>query len=408
MHLRLLRKNARYTKTIFALAFFGLSLVPFVLSGFDARPEYVRKVGLHLRHMRLIGEPVAAADAWLAGTNQPVQERRQLTAFPRKWTGSWIDINKNYALFEKWFSDNLGLRNVMIRTKNELDFQLFHSSTRVYFGKDQQIYGRHLIDVELPATERALDTPEKVDAVYRGVVRLSEQLKAEDITTVFVTPMMKEYFMRGQLPFFAPHLPADSNFMHLYARMKASPDLHFVDVYQIIKSIQPTYQIYYRQDFHWTNISALVVAQASTNMLAELTRSTTRWQHPVVTEQALILGSDARFAALMDEKKIPEQDLKKTWIDRHSFTELDPKATGIEFETNTLNDPSLIPPACLYGNSFSDGMLAAGLPDYFQKMTKFDRDRPLNEIPAMMKGHCKVAIVQVLDLSTSLWQSVQQ
>ncbi len=411
MHLRLIRKTAPVTKIVFALFFFAASALPFVLSAYDARPPHVSAAIARLRHLRYVGDSFATADDWLVETNQPVQELRPLASLPTHWIGKWFDVNKNYAAFETWFSDNLGLRNVMIRTKNELDYQLFHSSTRVYFGQGQQIFGRHLIDVELPSTEQLLATPADIDAVYRGVVKLSEQLKAEGITTVFVTPMMKEYFIPGQLPFFAPRLPTNSQFMQLYARMKASPNLHFIDVFSIIKSIQPKYQIFYRQDFHWTNISALEVAKASTNELADLAGSPIRWQHPVVTEQAQILGSDARFAALMSEQKIPEQDLKKTWVDRHTFTTYDPKttaSTGIEFETDTINDPRLIPSACLYGNSFSDGMLAAGLPDYFQKMTKLDRMQSLADVPALMKGRCTVAIVQVLDLSTSLWQSIKQ
>jgi alginate O-acetyltransferase complex protein AlgJ len=294
MSAKLWNKQALITKTIFPLVFVFFSLVPLVLSADTTCPAFLVRLAGHLYRAPLIGLPLRTADEWIQKTDQPVQELRPLASFPSQWKGSWFDVDKNYALFEKWFSDNLGLRNVMIRVKNELDYRLFHSSTRVYFGKGDQIYGRHLIDVELPSTEAALDTSEKIDAVYRGVVKLSDDLKAIGITTVFVTPMMKEYFIPGQLPFFAPRLPANSNFMRLYDRMKASPELHFVDVYQIIKSIQPKYQIFYKQDFHWTNTSALEVAKASTDMLADLTGSATRWQHPVVTKQTPFLGSDAQ------------------------------------------------------------------------------------------------------------------
>ncbi|TAL97280.1 MAG: hypothetical protein EPN73_07115 [Paraburkholderia sp.] len=296
----------------------------------------------------------------------------------------------------------------MIRTKNELDYRLFRSSTRVYFGKGLDIFGRNLIDNELPATELLLAKPENVDAITRGAVKLTAQLKDEGTTAIWVVPMMKEYFNPNRLPFFAPRLAIPSNFQTLYGSLKKQPDLHFVDVFQIIESLKGKYPIFHQQDFHWTDMSAMAVASDTVNTIARLSESKTRWEHPMEVIYEPQIGSDARFSARLNEEGIPAPVLKKTWQDRHTFASLDPKTTGLEFETNAIDDPDLLPPTCMYGNSFGDGMLRAGMTDYFKKFTKFDRALPLSAIPDLARGRCKYMVIQILDLSSGLWASLRK
>lgn len=337
---------------------------------------------------------------------EAVQELRPLAPFPSSWQGSAMDIDKNYARFEKWFADHVGFRNLMIRAKNEIDYRLFRSSSRVYFGRDEQLFGRKIADIELPATERILDTPEKIEAVYQGVIRFSERLKAQGVTPLFVSPVQKQYFTRDSLPFFAPRLPEASNFMKLYQRLNDSPDLHFVDVIGIIRAKQAEFPTYYRQDFHWTDLTALAVAAATTNRIAALEGSKNGWRHPLDIQVEPFVGSEARFSALLSAGPLQEPMLKKTWKDRDTMVQLDPTVTGLEFETGVLDDDSLLPPACMFGNSFSDGMLRAGIIEHFRKFTKLDRAQPLQEVPRLVQGKCKYLIVQVLDIQTGHWLSL--
>jgi alginate O-acetyltransferase complex protein AlgJ len=392
-------------------AILALSLIPFLLAITAPTPEIQGKRSQLLSKIPLVGLLCVAIEKWYAINIEPVQEMRPLVTFPASWEGGWHDINKNYARFEKWFADHLGLRDLMIRSKNELDYRLFRSSTRVYFGKEDGVIFRSIVDRELPFTESILDTPEKIDTIYRGVVHYAERMKAQGVTTVFITPMQKLYFSRGLLPFFAPHFPESTNFMALYQRMRNDQRLHFVDVFEILKSNQAQFPIFYRQDFHWTDMAALAVAKETVNLISALENSATRWQHPIAFEYKPIVGPDARFAARLisrnDVLQVPL--LIKTWQDVHTVKQLNAKQTGLEFETDTLLDnPDLLPQTCMYGNSFSDGLVRAGLADYFQSFTKLDRNRPLSDVPDLTKGRCKYLIVQILDLSTATWLSLKQ
>lgn len=388
---------------------FALSIIPSVLL-FTASTPAVRKARSDfISKLPLIGSTYVAAKTWYSENVYPVQELRVLASFPTEWRGRLLDVDKNYVQFEHWYGDHLGLRDLMIRTKNEADYQLFRSSSRAYFGSDNYIYGRHLVDLELPATEALLNSKGSIEAVHIGLVGYAKQLQSEGVTPIFVIPMQKEYLVPDHLPFFAPRLPQNSNFMALYDRLKRDPDVNVIDVLGILESLRSQYPIYYKQDFHWTDMSALAVARDTTNLIANLEHSSVRWEHPIEIEYAPTVGSDARFAARLDAKeKTLEPELVRRWKSVHTQSTLNAAQTGLEYDTDTLERTGLLPPTCMYGNSFSDGMLRAGIADYYQRFTKLDRARPLSSVPELVKGRCKYVIIQILDIQTAHWLSLRK
>ncbi|EEF21837.1 conserved hypothetical protein, partial [Ricinus communis] len=166
------------------------------------------------------------------------------------------------------------------------------------------------------------------------------------------------------------------------------------------------FPIFYRQDFHWTDLSAMVVAADVTDSIARLEGSPLRWRHAMQPDYQPFTGSEARFAARLNaQERVLEPQLKRTWTPRHHDT---PAAAGSgwEFSTDLLDDPALLPPTCMYGNSFSDGMLRAGLTEHFRQFHKLSRALPLTQVPALLHGQCRYLIVQVLDIQTGHWSSL--
>src|SRR5260221_396162 len=65
----------------------------------------------------------------------PLEERRQPTAFPSPALLS--QANGDFANgLNAWFDDRVGFRDLFIRSKNQIDYSLFHTSRKVYVGKD--------------------------------------------------------------------------------------------------------------------------------------------------------------------------------------------------------------------------------------------------------------------------------
>ena len=63
----------------------------------------------------------------------PLEERRASHPFPS--VQLLTATNGDFAAgLNKWFDDRVGLRDLFIRAKNQIDYTLFHTSKKVYVG----------------------------------------------------------------------------------------------------------------------------------------------------------------------------------------------------------------------------------------------------------------------------------
>lgn len=339
---------------------------------------------------------------------EKVQEMRALAPPPTHWQGGLMEIDKNFVAFDRWFNDHLAFRSLMIRLKNQLDYALFRSSSRVYFGADQEIYGRALLDDQLPAVERVFAQPDADVRIRAGLLALSAELKARGSVMILVTPMQRQHFSQKALPFFAPHMQQPSNFMRVYESLRNTPGLEFIDVHGAMSRMEPKYPLYFKQDFHWSDFSARAASIEIATRIAKLEAREFEWRYPLETMVKPEVGSDARFAALMTEKPIDELRVdNRSWPAVHEIHYEDPAQTGLEYVTDELADPALLPSTCLFGNSFSDGMVNVGLLNHFQKLTRLQRDSALDLVPDRINGRCRYVVLQLLDISPA-WATLAQ
>lgn len=66
---------------------------------------------------------------------KPMEEFRKLATFPiitlSRVQNDYRGVVKK---FEAWFDDNFGLRNILIRIKNQIDYSLFSVTENVWVG----------------------------------------------------------------------------------------------------------------------------------------------------------------------------------------------------------------------------------------------------------------------------------
>jgi hypothetical protein len=75
----------------------------------------------------------------------PVEERRAADPFPplHLLTGTNGDFA---AKLNTWFDDRVGFRDLLIRSKNQVDYSLFHTSKKVFIGANGWLFDRHQFD----------------------------------------------------------------------------------------------------------------------------------------------------------------------------------------------------------------------------------------------------------------------
>jgi hypothetical protein len=80
----------------------------------------------------------------------PLQENRTKSPFPDPML--LLDNSTAPAFAEKlnlWVDDRVGLRDLFIRIKNQIDYSAFSASRKVYVGSDGVLFNRDLTDARL-------------------------------------------------------------------------------------------------------------------------------------------------------------------------------------------------------------------------------------------------------------------
>jgi len=324
---------------------------------------------------------------------------RRLAELPTRWEGKPWDFDKNFAAFDRWFNDNMAYRSLMVRLKNQLDYWLFSSSDRAYFGPHGEIYGRKLLDSQLPTSEHLFEN--EAPAVVGGLRLLRAQLESQGTHLILIAPMQRQHFTQAGLPFFAPHMTEPSQFMsRLYPQLQRELGSDFIDAHALMNAIPKGQPRFFKQDFHWSDFAAREASIQIAGRIATLDGVPFQWRYPLETYTENEVGSDARFAALLVAEPVAEVRVdNRKWPAVHNINYQDVSATGLEYVTDEVTASGMLPSTCLYGNSFSDAMVSVGLLNHFSSMARVGRDIPIWDLPKVTKGRCKYLVVQLLDIS---------
>jgi alginate O-acetyltransferase complex protein AlgJ len=293
---------------------------------------------------------------------EPVQENRRL-ASPPGWAGA-TRVSKTIEQAMKWFDDHFGLRSLLIRVKNQIDYSVFHTSGRVYVGRDGWIIRKGIIDSEEPAIERM--TVQAMDAVEQMLVRVRDVLARRNVRLVVVTAQMAYKFYPEGLPRSVAFAAKWRRFDDFRARLENLPGVIYVDTTKLLMPLRSQYRLYQRTDFHWSNTGAFFAAKALVDAIAAAEgEPRLGWTAPLRAAPRRYAGWDARFMPIF----FPVQEVGHFFEDPPAgASSLVRKRDVAPFDliTNTAaGSPRLLPPLVVLGDSFFDPMLEAGLPNHF-------------------------------------------
>jgi alginate O-acetyltransferase complex protein AlgJ len=332
-----------------------------------------------------------------------IAENRRLAPWP-----TWQDPVHYSAAAEAWIMDHIGMRSLMIRAKNELDYQLLRSSRRVYFGKDDYLFLRRWNDERLPALTHILQDPQQRTTLARQITEQVAWYEAQGLTCYVIIAPSKEFIYPEYLPWYITP-PSYQQMVNFEAELRQN-GVRIVPTYDILQTTKPLVpQLYYPQDFHWNRIAAYYVGQY---ILADLQkyRPSNMVKLPTITISAGPTPvHDRTFAALLTEHlSYPPSfegriDLP---IERSKITN-----PGANLITYPADMPVMYPQQSLLivGDSFSARLHDAGFAGGFSSVYRTGRPRDRTAFATWLKNTNITTIVwQLRDMSLPLYLADQE
>jgi hypothetical protein len=181
--------------------------------------------------------------------------------------------------FERWFSQNFGFRNHLIKTYNQILYSLFKESPTsgvgegLILGEEKQIYGiddiRSFIQLSQPFAR------DKMQAIGSALAELQGLLRKKGITFIVLLTPNKATLYPEYLPHSLRHISkyGENENYEIYRATLAKYKINTVDGVQILKSIkeESVYPLFPRGGFHWNDLGAFYVLRELMAKIEELT-----------------------------------------------------------------------------------------------------------------------------------------
>lgn len=237
--------------------------------------------------------------------SERVTENRRLTAFPTALPQNMTEVAAAAVQTEQWLSDHYGWRSLLIRAKNELDYRVFGTSSRVYFGSDDVIYMRRWTDERLPALDAVLHDPSRRAALTERIRARIAFYRAQGIRPIMVVAPSKELIYPEYLPWYVPRY--DSTALRAYIAELNAQGIEVIDGEQLLLAAKPTQpMLFHKQDFHWNRVAAHLVADEVLSRVSTTIPPVRPFRQTVTVVSAPSPFADRDFAALwFDRYDVP-------------------------------------------------------------------------------------------------------
>ena len=315
---------------------------------------------------------------------RPLTENRYKIPRPADWKTMFETGTPFAKKYEEYFNDNYGLRDLLIKTRNSLDYVLFRQSEKIIIGPDNWLFYRNIIEEMQLLLEKTCDA--MCAPMYDRFLKLNRVLAARGITLVIVPCPMKNTVYPELMPSTAPRRPAPDGFERFRRFLRDHPEIVTIDAYATLMKLKPSFQVFHKTDFHWTDPAGATVARDLVNTLGRLSGKGDLWLDPIEM-RIQKMGSGGENASLgllhpiVEDALFLKQDRIETGAGEYTLSK---EANEWVYRTK-LSDPGrLIPKTVFFGDSYGDAFLRAGFTAYFswlQKHSNYDFRKYFADLP---------------------------
>jgi alginate O-acetyltransferase complex protein AlgJ len=314
----------------------------------------------------------------------PLQENRPMKERPSDWLGLFKPGMRFAKGFDEYFNDNYGFRNLLIRLKNQMDFDLFHKSDKVLIGRDGYLFYKSVVEEDEVRIEKI--SASRWDRLCSRLLKFNRILASRGITLVLVPCPMKNSIYPEKAPANAPRRPNPTTFQRHLAFLRAHPEIVSVDPFPLLVKLKDSFQVYYKTDFHWTEAAGAYAARDLVRRLGSLSGKQGLWDQPIQIDiREAEEGGEGHSLALLWKLAEMAPFPAGAGMDEKRGSYNDGRNAYEWTYTSKLQDKSgLIPDTVMFGDSYSDAFLRAGFAGYFSKIQRYfnwDFSRTYYKIP---------------------------
>lgn len=154
--------------------------------------------------------------------------------------------------WEEYFNDNFAARDLLIRTKNQINYSAFKYSPELYFGADGYFYQGHVITYEQYQNE--LMTQKDIEALVDELKHVEQICTEKGINFKFFIPPDKSTTLQEmKFPVRRPQPNAYEVITQCFAEKLPGS---YVDVLGALREADDTNPVFYKTDWHWNNYGA--------------------------------------------------------------------------------------------------------------------------------------------------------
>ncbi|MGV8937589.1 MAG: alginate O-acetyltransferase AlgX-related protein [Allorhizobium sp.] len=328
----------------------------------------------------------------------PVVENRALAPVP--------DFNENIFTVlrdsNKWFADHFGFRSFLIRVKSQVDYSVFATSDRVYFGGDGQLFYRSVLDDAKPSTDEFLLKNSEV--ILANMQLFMRSLRSHGIQPIVAVNLLGDRIYPELVPEDAGQQVSPERIDRFIDRLSQMPEATFIDVTGMLRSLKPKRRVFHKTDFHWNDAAGFPVAQKIVEASARFEGKPSPWNHPLEIEIAHAGGGISNFLPIFYP---PEEDMlmvKHNWTDPAGTQTT---ATEGAFEALTVNParPGLLRPLVITGDSYSDSFFRAGMYQYFasQQRMRWNTGVKMSQVAEAMDVDTGHFLIQFIETSMNTY-----
>jgi len=298
----------------------------------------------------------------------PVVENRNKEPRPTGVLGIFDSSSRYAQRYEAYYNDTYGLRDFLIKLKNQADLWMFKVSDEVLIGDDGWLFYRKLYQHAMRAQETE---SVKLPILMARLLRLNQFLASKEITLIIVPCPAKTTLYPEHVPVQYPAYPKNTAFQRYRAALAQAPGLLSIDVQSILEQLKPRMRVFHKTDFHWTDPAGAVVWKALYNLMASKSNLQLKTLDRVKIKKVRnVRGGEINSLAVFFPPLETWLDLKSPLTTPNGTTEETKDPNRWTYRASNAESPSLLPSTLLIGDSFSDAFLRAGFASAFSTLSK--------------------------------------